>query len=320
MNGEKLTVRQLWVAVLVGGLSSAAALAGGVNWRWGLAAVLPGIVLGWLLLRKVGRRPLFCGAGGRVLAVLYSGWAVVLMAAVLGRAAARVQITSGAAGDEGWILLLIVLPLLWMGWGKSAAFFRTVEIFWLVMVVLLAAILIFAVPRIEWRWLLEPAADWRQSWSGMLLTLSTGLFILPYIYKVERVPGDRFRWLGWFGALGALAALLAAITAGVLSPVVASQLKEPFFVGTGVLGESVRGEGLISALWLLPDLTLAGLLSRVWGGKGRSVAAVAAAAIVALAGAADYFTLEFLALGTAVLLLLTLVIPTGKGEIVVALW
>ncbi|MBQ8647921.1 MAG: hypothetical protein IJ484_07250, partial [Oscillospiraceae bacterium] len=258
MNSEKLSARQLSVAVLVGGLSPAAALAGGVDWRWALAAVPLAVRLGWLLLRKTAGQPLFCGVGGGVLAVLYGGWAVILMAATLRRAAERIQITNAGGSDSRWILLLIVLPLLWMGWGKAAAFFRAVEIFWLALIALLTIILVFALPRIEWRWLLEPAGSWRQSWPAMLLTMSTELFVLPYIYKVECVSGDRVRSLGWLGGLGVLAAALAAVTAGVLSPRVAEQLKEPFFVGTGVLGNSVRGEGLISTLWLRPDLTLAG--------------------------------------------------------------
>lgn len=317
MNGEKLSGRQLWLGALVGGLSHAAAFSGRLDWRWALAAVPIGVISGWLLLRRVGTRPLFQGVGGGVLAAAYSGWAVVLMSVILRRTAERIQITNADRAEAGWILLLIVIPLLWMGWGKSAAFFRAVEIFWLAVVVLLAAVVIFAVPRIQWRWLLVPVGDWRQSAAAMVLVLSTQLFFLPYIYKVE---GGIQRGLMWQGTLGILAAVLAAVTAGVLSPAVAVQLKEPFFVASGVLGESVRGEGLISALWLLPDLTLAGLLSRVWGGRHRAAVGVGAACVLALMGSPNFFSTEFLALGTIVLTALTLLIPAGKGRLVVTFW
>lgn len=317
MNSEKLSGRQLWLGALVGGLSHAAALSGRLDWRWALAAVPVGVISGWLLLRRVGTRPLFQGVGGGVLAAAYSGWAVVLMSVVLRRTAERIQATNADRAEAGWILLLIVIPLLWMGWGKSAAFFRAVEIFWLAVVVLLAAVVLFAVPRIQWQWLLAPAGDWRQSAAAMVLVLSTQLFFLPYIYKVE---GGVRRGLAWQGALGVFAAVLAAVTAGMLSPVVAAQLKEPFFVASGVLGESVRGEGLISALWLLPDLTLVGLLSRAWGGRRRAVIAVAAACVLALTGFPNFFSTEFLVVGALVLTVLTLLIPAGKGRLVVTFW
>ncbi len=317
MNSDVLSARHLSVAVLVGGLSLAAAGAGRTDWRWCLAAVPAGVLLGWLLLRRVGRRPLFCGVGGGVLAVLYGGWAVVLMADGLHRAAQRIQITNGSRSEQFWILLLIALPLFWMGWKKAAAFFRAVEIFWLAVVVLLAAILIFAVPRMEWRWLLEPAGEWWQSLLAGLGTMATGLFVLPYIYKVEPLNGDGGRGLIWLGGLGVLGAAAAAVTAGIFSPAAAAQIKEPFFVATGVLGESVRGEGLISSLWLLPDLTFVGLLSRVWGGGRRPAAAVAAAFALALTGITENFSPVLLSSGTVILLLLTLILPAKKGKIVV---
>ncbi|MBQ8647823.1 MAG: hypothetical protein IJ484_06760, partial [Oscillospiraceae bacterium] len=172
MSSETLSARQLSVAVLVGGLSHAAALSGGVDWRWALVFVPLSVAVGWLLLRRVGDKPLYCGAGGGILAVLYSGWAVVLMAVALRRAAERIQITNASRGDQIWILILITLPLLWIGWGKAAAFFRAVEIFWFAVILLLAAIFIFAISRMEWRWLLTPLGDWRQSGAAMALTLS----------------------------------------------------------------------------------------------------------------------------------------------------
>lgn len=310
MSSKALSARQLWVAMLVGGLSPAAALAGSADWRWLLAAVPLSVLLGWLLLRRVADRPLFQGVGGGVLAVLYCGWAVVLLAASLNHAAERICTTNAAPDDKGWILLLITLPLLWMGWGKAAAFFRAVEIFWLAAVVMLAAAILFAVPRIEWSWLLESPGDWRRSAFAAVLTLSGGLFVLPYIYKVE---GGKGGGLGWLTALGLLAAALAAATAGVLSPALAGELPAPFFVASGLFGESVRGEGLISALWLLPDLTYAGLLSRVWGGR-RSVLAVAAGSLLAVTGIATYFSPSFLAVGTLILLLCVLLAPRGKGK------
>lgn len=315
MGSDKLSGRQLSAAVLVGGLSHAAALCGGMDWRWALAAIPFSLLLSWLLLRKAQRGPLFSGTGGGFLMAAYSCWAVVLLSRVMERAAERLERTNGGQGDAFWFLLLFAIPLFRMAWGKSAPFFRAVEIFWLALVALLAAVALFAIPRIQWRWLIGPMGDWRQSAVSLTLALSPVLFVLPYIYKVE----GAFR-LRWQAALGGLTALLAAVTAGVLSPAVAGQVEAPFFVASGVLGESVRGEGLISALWLLPDLALAGLLTRVWGGRYGPAAAVGAALLLALTGISKFFSPQFLAVGTLILTLLTLAVPVGKGPVVVTFW
>ena len=169
------------MAALVAGLSHGAALCGGIDWRWVPAAIPVSVLLGWLLIRKAAAGPLFRGAGGSVLAVAYGLWAVVLLSAVMERAARRIEIANARPGDGVWILLLFALPVLRMALGKSAAFFRAVEILWLAMVVLLAAVIVFSVPRIQWRWLVGPMGDWRESAEGLVLILSPGLFTLPYI-------------------------------------------------------------------------------------------------------------------------------------------
>ena len=307
MNSEKLSPRQLSVAVMTGGLSAGAAVAGRADWRWLLLTAVLGTALGWLLLWRVGRRPLHPMLKG-----LYCAWAVVLLADVLGRTADRVQAATGNRENTGWLLVLLALPLLWMGWGKAAAFFRAVEIFWLAALVAAASILLLSLPRISWQWVMEPAGDWKGSLAAGALTMSTGLFVLPYLYKVEPEPGGERRGLIWLGALGLVSAALAALTAGLLSPGVAAKLDVPFFTAAGLLGDSARLEGLVSALWLLPDLVLAGLLARCWGEERWPAMAVVAALGLALFGVTDILTGMILPLGCAALAALTAVLPAGK--------
>lgn len=308
MSGEKLSPRQLSAAVLTGGLSAGAAAAGRADWWWLLAMTPVGMALGWVLLRRVGRRPLH-----PVLRVLYGGWAAVLTADVLSRAANRVQAASGGEQNRVWLLALLALPLLWMGWGKAAAFFRAVEIFWLAAGVTAAAVLLLGAPRVHWAWVLEPAGGWAQSLAAGGLTLSTGLFALPFLYKVEEEPGGTHRGLLWLGALGLLSAALAALTAGLLRPVAAVRLEGPFFAAAGLLGDSARLEGLISALWLLPDLTLAGLLSRSWGEGPRPAGAAAAGLALALAFPGG-LPAQALFPGCLILAALTLILPPGGDK------
>lgn len=314
LKQRPLAGRQLAVAVMVGGLSCAAAAAGQTDWRWALCTVPVGVLLSVPLLKKAEKGPLFSGAGGGVLAVLYGGWAVVLMVCALSRAAARVQLVSGGQSSSGWILLLLALPLLWMGWGKLEAFLRTAEIFWLAEVAVLALVFLLSVPQIEWRWLWGQMGDWRKSALAMGEILATGVFALPYIYRTDRKPGRLGRGAAWLAALGVTAAVLAGVTAGILSHVVAEQLQEPFFVAAGVLGKSARGEGLLSALWLLPDLIYIGLLSRTWGKNHWPAAAVAASLILAAAGVGNAVPASVRCIGSVILLILTLVIPRGEGK------
>lgn len=309
MKSDRLSPRQLSVAVLVGGLSTGAAVAGRADWRWLLACVPVGLAIGWLLLRKIGRHPLH-----PVLKGLYCAWAVALMAETLVRTAARLQSAAGGQGDAAWLLALLALPLIWMGWGKAEAFFRAVEIFWLAAAVGVAAIILLGMPRVEWHWATEAAGDWRQSLLAGALTMSTGLFILPYLYKVEVEPGGAYRGLLWLGGLGLLTASLAAVTAGLLSPAVAEKLEAPFFAAAGLLGDSARLEGLVSALWLLPDLTLVGLLSRTWGERQWPALAVLTALGLALTGAAGALPGIALPLGCLVLAVLTVVLPPGRKK------
>ena len=107
---------------------------------------------------------------------------------------------------------------------------------------------------------------------------------------------------------------IALVTAGLLSPRVAAELEGPFFVAAGLLGDSARLEGLISALWLLPDLVLAGLFSRSWGEGPRPAGAVLAGLALALAGVPGWIPVEGLALGCLVLAAATLVLPPGGDK------
>lgn len=309
MNSEKLSPRQLWVAVMTGGLSAGAAAAGRADWRWLLAAAVLGTAAGWLLLRRVGKRPLH-----PALRALYGAWAVALMADVLDRTAGRLQAAAGSGENGLWLLVLLALPLIWMGWGTAAAFFRAAEIFWLAMLATAAAIALLGAPRVNWQWVLEPAGDWKSSLLAGALTMSTGLSALPILYKVERTPEENRRGLAWLGALGTATAALAAVTAGLLSPAVAAKLDEPFFAAAGLLGDSARLEGLVSGLWLLSDLTLAGLLARCWGERHRPALAAAAALGLALAGVPKLLPEAALPLGCLALVILTAVFPPGRDN------
>ena len=313
LNAENLSGRQLSVAVLVAGLSPAAALAGSADWPWVLVWTCVGLFLAWVVLRRIKDCPLYQGTGGGILYILYVGWSVVLAARVLGRAAQRLELTSGGS-PRFWLLLIFAVPLLWISWGKAAPFFRMVEILWLAMAAVLVLVLVFGVIRVEWTYVMNAQEDWLESALAVGEIFSHALFLLPYIYKVE----DRSsrRGFAWLSVLGAAAAALSLVTVGILGHA-AEQVPHAFYVAAGTLGKSARCEGLLSVLWLLPDLTLVGLLCRVWGARRWPAVGVVLAIGLAVAGVGTRISREICVCGTLVLLLLTLFLPRGKGKIVV---
>ena len=119
INAERLSGRQLSVALMVAGLSPAATLAGRASWPWLVFWCGVGVAMAWLTLRRLGDCPVFQGKPGVILSILYKVGAVLLAARVLSRASERLEITSG--GSPGfWLTLIIAAPLLWMCWGKAA--------------------------------------------------------------------------------------------------------------------------------------------------------------------------------------------------------
>jgi hypothetical protein len=244
---------------------------------------------------------------------MYGCWAVLLAARVLERAAERLETTSGGSG-RFWLLILLAVPLLWMGWGKAAPFFRTVEILWLAMAVTVGLVLVFGVSRAEWCYVSTGQDDWLGGLLAAAEIFAPALFVLPYIYRTE--DSSAGRGVAWLSALGTIAALLSLVTMGVLGGA-AEGVSRPFFVAAGALGRSARCEGLLSVVWLLSDLTLAGLLCRVLGGRRWPALGVVAAVIAALFGLVDRIPREIYVAGPVLLLLLSLFLPCGKGKIVV---
>ena len=312
-SAERLSGRQLSVAVTVAGLSPAAALAGQVDWLWLLVWCGVGVLLAWVVLRRVKGRPFFCGGFGTILYIMYMVWAAVLAGRTLGRAVGRLEMTSGGS-SRFWLLLLLAVPLLCTSWGKPAPFFRMTEILWLVMALTVGVVLVFGVARGEWRYVSAGQDGWLGGLVAAAEILSPALFVLPYIYNVaDRSSG---RHLAWLSVLGGLAAALSLVTVGILGSA-AERVPYGFYVAAGALGRSARCEGLLSVVWVLSDLTLAGLICRAWGGRKGPVLCALVSIILSISGIAERISGEICALGILILLLAILFLPRGKGKIVV---
>lgn len=308
VNAQRLSGRQLAVASMVSGLSPAAALAGTASWPRLALWCGVGLLMAWVALRAVSGQAVFRGRRGQLLSLLYKVWAVVLAAETLGRTVRRLEFTSG--GSSGfWLLVLLAIPLLRFGWGRAAPFFRMTEILWLAMLVALAAVAVFGLARVEWQYVCVPGEDWKGSAWAACEVLSPFLFVLPYINQAQEHTAGQA--LSWLAALSGVAVLLCLIVCGLLGRA-SGQVPQAFFVAGGLLGKSSRCEGLLSVLWLLPDLTLVGLLCRVWGARRWPALGAALALAAVLLGVAEKVPAAVCGAGTVFLWALT-VLPAGRN-------
>lgn len=308
VNAEQLSGRQLSVAMTVAGLSPAAGLAGAASWPWVVFWCGVGVVLAWITLKCMREEPLFSGKRGAILSILYKVGAVVLASRVLSRTSGRLEVTSG--GSPGfWLLLVIAVPLLVICWGKPAPFFRMVEILWLAMAVVLALILAVGLFRVEWRYVALPSENWRGSLWAACEILAPALFLLPCLHRAEERSDGR--GIVWLSALGGVSALLCLITGGILGRA-AGQLPHGFYVAAGLLGKSARCEGLLSVLWLLPDLTLAALVCRAWGERRWPAVGALLAVVLSISGLTGKLSGGAIGIGILFLWVLTLFL---KGKI-----
>lgn len=297
--------RQLWVTAVTAGLSPAAALAGSGRWHWLLlwCAALAGASLP--LHVRLGARPL-----RRWVHALYALWGTAMAGQVLDRAARRLELTSGGAGQRLWMALLVGAVLLCLAAGGGERMLRTGQLLWLAMAAVSAAVILLGILRLDWSQAV-PRGD--GLWDSALTAgevLSPVVFIVPYINGIDAEDRRLRRQLPWAGALAAMAAAFTLVTRGLLGG--AAQLVEaPFFVAAGLLGRSARLEGLLSALWLMSDLVWMGLLCLPWGRGHRPLWGAAGALALALTGVTAAVP-RFIWPAMTFFLLLAAALPPGR--------
>lgn len=294
--------RQRW-AWLAAGLSGAAASGiCGFSWMWVLTGGLAVTIYYIVLDRKLdtdGLAVLFVrklGVGGKILCVLTLIWTIVVMGWAAGLADTAFPMVDGVPG-LGWILLALA------AWGSekgAGACARCCGVLCLFLIALYGTILVFALPDVEWTWILD-YGPWQEAlWSAGLFLLPAGVWFVP-CSRERKGPAWQMAFL-----LPGFAAALAAVTAGVLSPELAGVRKVPLYDLTqsiSVFGVVERIEPLLSAAMtmgifaLLSGLTCAcqGLLDqlRPWKWNGAAAAAGAGALVVLL----QDLPVELLALG-----------------------
>lgn len=244
--GRNIGERQRW-AWLAAGLSAAAASRlCGYSWLWVLAGGLLVTLYDIILDRKLsksGLAEIMCGTfgwGGKVLAVLTLLWTILIMGWTANLADTAFPMVDGFPG-LGWVLLALSA---WGAWKGPGACARCSGVLCLFLIALYGVVVLFAVPDVTWQWL-KPTTNWEQGiWAA-------GIFLLPA--GVWYVPCERSRkgpvW-AMMCLLPLFAAAVAAVTAGVLSPELASSRPVPLYdlaQSVSLFGVVERIESLLSA-------------------------------------------------------------------------
>lgn len=262
---DVMSPRQGTAAAFVGGLSLSAAAAG-IDWRGAALAVPVAALAGWCWGRLAGQKQGWAAEWtGRMripLTLLYIVSIVILSGTVLGSAGQRLTRPEGK--DVGWVIVLIWLPTLWLTIKKPAVLGRAAEIFRPAMGCVVIVVLLLGAGQVEWERLWRPSGTLWVSFVRAAGISGWGVMAALMAGGEDRTA----RRAGWGAAAAAVLTLMSAVTVGTLGPVLAASEERPFFVLSVGLGQTSRVEGLVSALWLIADITLVGLIGqtarRLW--------------------------------------------------------
>lgn len=328
---NRISARQLCAAGFTGLLSLSAAAAG-TDWRGALLAV-PAVLLAVWAASSAAR----CKGGllvglrsgwGKLLAILYIMWGLFTAGTVLTLCGKRMEMAVGRE-DFFWLPVLAALPVLCLAMSRPEAFARAAEIFYLVMLAAVAAVLVLGADQVEAQYLLAPGEGLGPSF---LTTAGLGcLWIYAVLLWNGKGEGEEARWLGWSAAGAAVLAALSAFTVGTLSPALAEQKNGAFFLAAVGLGRTARTEALVAMVWLTADVTLAGLLlqacrgawsnalgfrDRRWVGAALTAAAFGAALLEEAFGEPEELLRTVLPIGSLILggAIPLLMRMTGKRE------
>lgn len=229
-----------------------AALAG----RWELLSQRD---LGQRIADRWGRRT------GQILTGVFLAWGLFLMTAHACRIGSRLSDSLRASP----VLLTAVILLLagWMAVGGLPAFARACEVFALAIGFGFFLIVLFGVFRLRWDFLLLwKAEDLAQVPGGAVATagtLAVGCYAFFLLGDVTPAQRTRRTVLLRLGGLFLLLSAALVLVLGRLGPALTERINRPFFQmvsGLGFEGAFQRLEELVSALWVLGDAALLGLL------------------------------------------------------------
>ncbi len=296
---QRMGERQRW-AWLSGGVSVAVgACACGLGWLWVLAG---GLLVGlyYINIERLVPASGLSAVLPKTIALLTLLWTVVALAWSANLADSAFPMVDGFPA-LGWTMLAVA------AWGSkkgSAACARCAGILCLFLLILYGMITVFAVPDVQIN-NLKPTGTWKNGmWAVGLFLLPAGVWYLPC--KTGNNKGRKK--IGLFLPLAS--AVLAAVTAGVLSPLLAASVPSPLYTlaqSVSLFGVVERIEPLLSAAMIMGvfcllsamTCTCRALADRLCPWKWSGVAACIAAG--ALMGMAKNIPIAVIAAGGVVI-------------------
>lgn len=281
MNSDALSVRQVMVLLLTALIapcidllpSLAAQEAGGGGW------LLPALVLPVLLVAMWTQSGVFGLPKGflrSIIYIMYMSLVLVLLVISLRLCGIRLEQiygTTPARIGTGALLLVAV----WMGFGKTAAFARAGEIFYLALAVTVAGTILLGAAQVEPSNLIPESSDLVSLPRAGLAAAGIILNVYPAGVlgnKVTIRENARRKVIGWTIAFCVVLMLVLAVVIGCIGPKLTARLPTPFLImvqGVGIDGAFQRTEALVAALLILSDFTLIGLLLHTWRGLAEGI-------------------------------------------------
>ncbi|MBP1758382.1 MAG: spore gernimation protein [Firmicutes bacterium] len=280
MRDQNISMRQMMVMLFIALMALGAetipgiARAGTAAWLAPLLAALPVLLLLWLAFRRPvkeerldlgqGLEKAFGKVAGRGIAFIYLLWGLFLLVVNAARCARRLTMAEGTPVFFSAVVLLLAV---WMAAGRLPAFVRTCEIFYLAIAAGLVGIVLLGGLRVQPEYVLlftrDELAHVPVVAISVLGIISISLYGLFFAGNITVRPGDRARVVRWTLTLFLVLALLLFLIIGTFGAPLVEVTQRPFFqmvAGLGLTGAFQRLEAVVSALWMLGDVALLGLL------------------------------------------------------------
>ena len=287
MTGLQLTRRQYYALCTMVLLSpllhlvprKTTAEAGCGGWLCALAALVPLLLFAWMLEGILHRGRPGEGIGeitlralgpvaGRVLLGVYALWFLLYSAFAL-RIGAERFIEAVFPLSRPWPFVVTILAMAVCGaLGSTKALFRASEIFLPLLMLVLALVLVFAVPGLNVNNLLPVTA---QDLPGVarsgLTVFGIGAAVLFFGAftggRTPPAPGRGRAAVWWCVRMCVLVTLLSAFAIGILGAELTAKLTHPFFTmlrNVSLFHAVERFGALVIGLWVLPDFVLVSML------------------------------------------------------------
>lgn len=274
MRGDVLSRRQVIVLLFSGllGISVdllptlAAQRAGGGGW------LIPVLVLPLLLISIWTATRVFVLPNGFLKCIIY----IMYMAQILAVLVLVLQLNSLRLEQinekfPAWLAAAVLLAVaIWMGFGKTAAFARAGEMFYLALAVVIVGVIFLGALQVEPDNLAVDMTEIVALPGGGLAVAGIILNVYPILVlctKVAAGQGGCRKVIVWIGAFCVVLTLVLVVVIGCLGPKLTAQWNEPFFTmvqGVGIKGAFQRTEALVMALMCLSDFVLVGSLFHAW--------------------------------------------------------